>query len=85
MEQTDTLIRRHNNGITNDPCALCGARCDPDGRDYFIGESWSLVCQACVDEHVGPIVDRIEMEHTEMQGYCQVCGPLGDVPINVCR
>jgi hypothetical protein len=34
-----------NNCITNDPCVLCGARCDPVGLDIMIGNY--LVCDVC--------------------------------------
>jgi hypothetical protein len=39
---------KHNNAITNDPCAICGARCDPTGIDPFLSGTWALVCNECV-------------------------------------
>jgi hypothetical protein len=30
------LVIAENNAITNDPCALCGERCDPTGVDLFL-------------------------------------------------
>jgi len=33
-----------NNCISNDPCAICGERCDPTGIDPFIAGTWHLVC-----------------------------------------
>ncbi|MCK9362170.1 MAG: hypothetical protein M0P74_00985 [Syntrophales bacterium] len=42
-----TIFR--NNTITNDPCDLCGARCDPMGLDYGIG--LSLVCDSCAAKY----------------------------------
>ena len=42
---------RPNNCVSNDPCALCGERCDPDGFDFFLGDSWALVCEDCAERH----------------------------------
>jgi hypothetical protein len=42
---------RKNNAITNDPCALCGKRCDPCGFDPFLKGTWALVCTECA--HAG--------------------------------
>jgi len=36
-----------NNCITNDPCAICGARCDPCGLDFFLDGTEELVCDTC--------------------------------------
>ena len=38
---------RVNNTITNDPCALCGGRCDPCGLDFMLADSLELVCDNC--------------------------------------
>jgi hypothetical protein len=40
---------KNNNCITNDPCALCGERCDPTGYDPFVVGTWALVCDGCVE------------------------------------
>jgi len=45
------LAIKLNNVLTNDPCALCGARTDPSGVDLFLDESASLVCDACGNLH----------------------------------
>lgn len=45
----DTIEVRSNNCITNDPCASCGARCDPTGYDAFLAGTSSLVCDECAD------------------------------------
>lgn len=36
---------RRNNALTNDPCRLCGARCDPCGLDFFLGETEALAAK----------------------------------------
>jgi hypothetical protein len=42
---------RFNNCATNDPCALCGERCDPrGGPDLFLKGTWNLVCDRCGEE-----------------------------------
>jgi hypothetical protein len=43
------LIVATNNAITNDPCAICGQRCDPCGLDIFLASTTpnELVCDAC--------------------------------------
>ncbi len=41
------LCIKTNNTITNDPCALCGSRCDPTGMDLFIEGTDALVCDFC--------------------------------------
>ena len=42
------LAIKDNNCATNDPCALCGARTDPDvGPELFMADSWALVCHEC--------------------------------------
>jgi hypothetical protein len=41
------ICLKSNNTITNDPCAICGARCDPDGLDFFIEGTQSLICNRC--------------------------------------
>jgi len=45
------LAIKLNNVLTNDPCALCGARTDPSGVDLFLDESASLVCDVCGNLH----------------------------------
>jgi hypothetical protein len=43
-----------NNSATNDPCAICGQRTDPDvGPEIFLMGTWSLVCHECGKAH-GP-------------------------------
>lgn len=45
-----------NNTITNDPCAICGQLCDPDGFDFFLKGISSLVCDECASEHAPEMV-----------------------------
>lgn len=42
---------RVNNTITNDPCALCGGRCDPCGLDFMLADSLELICNKCAVKH----------------------------------
>lgn len=48
-----------NNVLTNDPCAICGARCDPNGFDYGIDKR--LVCDQCAYQDA-PEMMRIRTE-----------------------
>jgi hypothetical protein len=44
------IVLAYNNAVTNDPCAICGNRCDPHGGlDAMLGESYELVCDECVE------------------------------------
>jgi len=61
MAPTD-LCLKSNNCITNDPCALCGARCDPTGFDLFVAGTWALVCDTCGDYYT-PELQRIRLEN----------------------
>jgi len=45
-----------NNCIVNDPCTICGGRCDPCGFDYFLGDSLYLVCDACAETYSPELV-----------------------------
>jgi len=57
------LAIKFNNALSNDPCALCGARTDPSGVDLFLEESWSLVCDACGDKHAPELMRALRMGH----------------------
>ena len=47
-----TIVIRANNCATNDPCAICGQRTDPNGFfDYFLEGTVELVCDQCVEKH----------------------------------
>jgi hypothetical protein len=43
------IERKFNNCLSNDPCAICGARTDPNGFDPFLAGTYELVCDACAD------------------------------------
>lgn len=63
-----------NNCVTNDPCALCGARCDPWGHDPFVAGTWALVCDKCVEAH--GLTDQLAAARgaTDPFGGCPQCG-----------
>lgn len=50
---TENLCLKHNNAVVNDPCGLCGQRCDPDegGWELFLDGTWKLVCDKCGAQH----------------------------------
>ncbi len=50
---------RRNNAITNDPCALCGERCDPCGLDFFLRDSEALVCVSCARKHSPQLIEAL--------------------------
>ena len=52
---------RPNPCVTNDPCALCGARCDPTGMDVFVARTCSLVCDRCAEENVPGILAKAHL------------------------
>ena len=56
LAESHRLAIKLNNTLTNDPCALCGARTDPDGVDLFLEESMALVCDECGDRHAPELV-----------------------------
>jgi hypothetical protein len=43
-----------NNCISNDPCVICGQRCDPCGYDIMVDKA--LVCEDCCREYVPDLV-----------------------------
>jgi hypothetical protein len=81
---------RRNNAITNDPCALCGARCDPCGIDFFLRESEALVCVPCALKHAPELIETLQVAAANARnsrdldcpicgtdGSCQECGACG--------
>ncbi len=47
-----SLCIKYNNCATNDPCAICGDRTDPDvGPEVFVEGTAALVCRSCTLEH----------------------------------
>ena len=53
-----SLCLKHNNCLSNDPCALCGERCDPTGLDVFVEGTYKLVCDQCADE-LAPVLQAM--------------------------
>jgi hypothetical protein len=52
LKTKPTIIIRENNCATNDPCAICGQRTDPNGLfDFFLEGTVSLVCDQCVEKY----------------------------------
>ncbi len=62
---------RLNPCVTNDPCALCGARCDPTGLDVFLEGTQELVCDRCADLHC----PNLQAERVRWH-----CAPSADAP-----
>lgn len=51
MDETQFAIKM-NNAATNDPCAVCGGRTDPQtGPELFLADSWAPVCRPCGRGH----------------------------------
>jgi hypothetical protein len=52
MEDRVTLAIKLRNTASNDPCAVCGVRTDPEtGPKLFVDGTWSLVCLECGQKH----------------------------------
>ncbi len=55
---------RYNNAATNDPCAFCGQRTDPEcGPELFAAESYSLVCRDCARQHAPRLLAVRDLLH----------------------
>lgn len=50
------IVLRPNNTLSNDPCALCGGRCDPVGLDYMLDGTSALVCEVCAKKYAPDLV-----------------------------
>lgn len=62
--QKSKIVLAVNTCITNDPCALCGARCDPCGLDYTLKSKKRgrvLVCDRCATKHAPELVEAREV------------------------
>jgi len=45
------IVLKMNNCFTNDPCIICGGRCNSTmGFDYFLAGTWNKVCGACAEK-----------------------------------
>ena len=61
--QDPKIVLAVNSCITNDPCALCGARCDPCGLDYTLESKKPgrvLVCDGCAEKDAPGLVKARE-------------------------
>ncbi len=65
------LSIRWNNAATNDPCAICGQRTDPEvGPELFVAGTWAHVCRACGRNHAAPgLVALLDLGHAA-RIYC---------------
>jgi hypothetical protein len=63
------LILRWNNSATNDPCALCGARTDPEVGWEVMTSGLSLVCHDCVRELAPGLLAAREVAWQALEGF----------------
>jgi hypothetical protein len=81
-----SLALVENPVATNDPCAICGTRCDPTGVDLVLVDeaaegsrlTWALVCDPCGREHA-PELQRVREDAARLVGHahrgeCCLCG-----------
>lgn len=55
------LAIKYNNAATNDLCAICGMRCDPQiPLALFLHETYHLVCDSCGEKYA-PVLFRLLM------------------------
>ena len=48
MSKHPDLCVKYNNAAKNNPCDICGGRCDPwVGPEVFVEGTWGLVCDDC--------------------------------------
>ena len=67
------LAIKDNNCATNDPCALCGARTDPNvGPELFVADSWALVCWDCGRKHEPELVAMLQSYRLMSEAFCKV-------------
>jgi hypothetical protein len=59
------LAIKLNSVLTNDPCALCGARTDPSGVDLFLDESMKLVCDECGLRHAPELMTLLRRRESQ--------------------
>jgi hypothetical protein len=59
-DQPPTLAIKRNNCASNDPCAICGDRTEPDvGPELFLEGTWELICYECGGEYAPELVDML--------------------------
>lgn len=55
------LAIKLNNAATNDPCAICRQRTDPEvGPDLFLADSYALVCYDCGWKYAPELMAMLE-------------------------
>jgi hypothetical protein len=59
--------------LSNDPCGICGALCDPDGLDYTLKGINSLVCDFCAKKYAPELVDAKNEALRYLQWTCSQC------------
>jgi hypothetical protein len=65
LSSAPRLAIKCNNVLTNDPCALCGARTDPSGVDLFLDESMELVCDECGRKHAPELMALLRKHESQ--------------------
>ena len=69
MERTNLCIK-WNNAATNDPCAVCGRRTDPQvGAELFIEGTWELVCTDCGEKYAPKLVELRQLVQTHKRFF----------------
>ncbi len=59
------LAIKENNCATNDPCAVCGVRTDPDtGPELFLEGTWGLVCHECGQKYAPQLTALLALHHS---------------------
>jgi hypothetical protein len=54
------LAIQHNNVVTNDPCAICAGRTDPEcGPELFVAGTTALVCYPCERKYEPELVGAL--------------------------
>jgi hypothetical protein len=57
---------KYNNSATNDPCAVCGERTDPEtGPELFLSDSWQLVCWGCGGKYAPELTECLRAYRLE--------------------
>lgn len=87
--QKSKIVLAVNTCITNDPCALCGSRCDPCGLDYTLRSKKPgrvLVCDRCATKHAPELVKAretaLQYARWEREQAAQDCPPPAAVQDN---
>jgi hypothetical protein len=60
-----------NNKLSDDGCALCGARAEPHGIDLMLAHTHALVCRPCGLTHARPLAMLLGLADAA-QGFAYV-------------